>query len=66
MKKSSDRRNHFIRRNKVKQYQEARSSQRKEIYKLIDIRHPEQHQMIELIKINYWWSGIKNNVKNYI
>jgi len=22
--------------------------------------------MMELIKRNYWWLGIKNNVKNYI
>ena len=29
----------------------------------MDIRHPEQQQMIELIKRNYWWPGIKNNVK---
>ena len=32
----------------------------------VDIGHPGQQQMMELIKKNYWWPGIKNNVKKYI
>ena len=31
-----------------------------------DVGHPEQHKMMELIKRNYWWSGIHNNVQKYI
>ena len=31
-----------------------------------DIEYSEQQQMIELIKRNYWWPEIKNNMKNYI
>jgi len=31
-----------------------------------DVGHPEQHRMMELIKRNYWWSGIRNNVQKYI
>jgi len=27
-----------------------------------DVRHSEQHRMMELIKRNYWWSGICNDV----
>jgi len=27
-----------------------------------DIGHPGQHKMTELIKRNYWWPGIRNNV----
>jgi len=32
----------------------------------VDIKYPEQQHMMELIKRNYWWPGIKNNVKNYV
>jgi len=28
----------------------------------LDVRHPGQHRMMELIKRNYWWSGIRNDV----
>ena len=38
----------------------------KENYKLVDVGHPGQQQMIKLIKRNYWWLGIKNNIKKYI
>jgi len=27
-----------------------------------DVRHLGQHRIIELIKRNYWWPGIHNNV----
>jgi len=27
-----------------------------------DIGHPEQHRIMELIKRNYWWPGIHNDV----
>ena len=37
-----------------------------ENHDLVDIGYPGQQQMMELIKRNYWWPGIKNNVKNYI
>jgi len=32
----------------------------------VDIEHPRQQQMVELIKRNYWWPKIKNNIKKYI
>ena len=32
----------------------------------LDIGHPEQQQMINLIKRNYWWPGIKKNIKKYV
>ena len=32
----------------------------------VDIGHPGQQQIMNLIKRNYWWPGIKNNVKKYI
>ena len=37
-----------------------------ENYKPADVGHLEQQWMMELIKRNYWWPGIKNNVKKYV
>jgi len=31
-----------------------------------DVGHPGQHRMMELIKRNYWWPGIHNNVQKYV
>jgi len=31
-----------------------------------DVGHPGQHRMLELIKRNYWWPGIRNNVRKYV
>jgi len=31
-----------------------------------DIGHPEQHKMLKLVKRNYWWPGIKEDVKKYV
>ena len=31
-----------------------------------DVGHPEQTRMLELIKWNYWWPGIKEDMKKYI
>ena len=32
----------------------------------MDIEHPGQQMMLELIKWNYWWPDIKEDVKKYI
>ena len=32
----------------------------------VDIGYLEQHRMIELLKRNYWWPGLKEDVKKYI
>jgi len=32
----------------------------------VNIGHPEQQRMMDLIKRNYWWPGIKNYVKRYV
>jgi len=32
----------------------------------VDVEHPRQQKMLELIKRNYWWPGIKEDVKKYI
>ena len=37
-----------------------------ENHDLVDIGHSGQSKMLELIKRNYWWPGIKENVKKYI
>ena len=37
-----------------------------ENYEPVDIEHPGQQQMMDLIKRNYWWPEIKNNIKRYI
>jgi len=31
-----------------------------------DVRHPEQQRMLELFKQNYWWPGLKEDVKKYV
>ena len=37
-----------------------------ENHDLVDVSHPEQQRMLELIKRNYWWPGIKEDVKKYV
>jgi len=32
----------------------------------VDIEHLGQQKMMELIKQNYWWPGIKTDVKKYV
>jgi len=31
-----------------------------------DVGHLEQQRMMELVKRNYWWPGLKEDVKKYI
>ena len=38
----------------------------KENHELVDVGHLGQQQMMEIIKRNYWWLRIKNDVKKYI
>jgi len=35
-------------------------------HNLVDVGHPEQQRMLELIKRNYWWLGIKEDVKKHV
>ena len=37
-----------------------------ENHNLVDVRHPGQQGMLELIKRNYWWLGIKEDVRKYV
>ena len=32
----------------------------------VDVGHPGQQRMLELIKQNYWWPELKENIKKYI
>jgi len=32
----------------------------------VDVGHPGQQRILELIKRNYWWPGIKEDIKKYI
>jgi len=32
----------------------------------VDIGHPGQHRMLELLKKTYWWPGIKEDIKKYV
>jgi len=32
----------------------------------VDVGHPGQHRMMELIKRTYWWPGLKEDIKKYI
>ena len=38
----------------------------KENYDSVDVGHPGQHRMLELLKRTYWWPGLKENIKKYI
>jgi len=38
----------------------------KENYDSVDIEHPGQHRMLELLKRTYWWPGLKEDIKRYI
>ena len=37
-----------------------------ENYDLVDVGHPGQHRMLELLKRNYWWLGLKEDIKKYV
>jgi len=32
----------------------------------VDIGHPEQYRMLELLKRTYWWPGLKEDIKKYM
>jgi len=38
----------------------------KENHNLVDVGHPGQQRMLELIKQNYRWPGLKEDVKKYV
>ena len=38
----------------------------KENHDSVDVGHPGQHRMLELLKRTYWWPGLKENIKKYI
>ena len=38
----------------------------KENHDSVDVGHPGQHKMLELLKRTYWWPGLKENIKRYI
>jgi len=33
---------------------------------MVDVRYPRQQRMMELLKQNYWWPGLKKDVKKYV
>jgi len=37
-----------------------------ENYDPVDVGHPGQQRMLELVKRNYWWLGIKKDIKKYM
>ena len=37
-----------------------------ENYDSVDVGHPGQQRMLELIKWNYWWPGLKEDIKKYV
>ena len=38
----------------------------KEHHDPVDIGHPGQHKMLELLKRTYWWPGLKEDIKKYV
>ena len=45
---------------------ELREEILREHYDPVDIGHPGQHRMMELLKRTYWWPGLKEDVKKYV
>ena len=38
----------------------------RENHDLADMEHPGQQRMMELLKRNYWWPGLKEDIKKYV
>ena len=38
----------------------------KENHESVDVGHPGQHRMLELLKRTYWWPGLKEDIKRYV
>ena len=38
----------------------------KENHDLVDVGHPGQYRMLELLKRTYWWPELKEDIKRYI
>ena len=38
----------------------------KENHDSVDVGHPEQQRMLELIKQNYWWPWLKEDIRKYM
>ena len=38
----------------------------KENHDSVDVGHPGQYRMLELLKRTYWWPGLKEDVKRYV
>jgi len=38
----------------------------KENHDSVDVEHPGQQRMLEFLKRNYWWPGLKEDVKRYV
>jgi len=38
----------------------------KKNHDLVDVGHPGQHRMLELLKRTYWWPGLKEDIKKYV
>jgi len=38
----------------------------RENHDAVDVGHPEKQRMLELLKRNYWWLGLKEDVKRYV
>ena len=32
----------------------------------VDVGHPGQKRIMELVKRNYWWPGLKEDIKKYV
>ena len=47
-------------------YQKIKEKILQENHDLVDIGYLGQQRMMELIKRNYWWPEIKNDIKKYI
>ena len=37
-----------------------------ENHSLVDVRYPGRQKMLELIKQNYWWPELKEDIKKYV
>jgi len=45
---------------------ELREEILREYHDPVDIGHPGQHRMVELLKRTYWWPELKEKIKKYV
>ena len=56
----------YGRKNIYLKWPKTKGEDSKENHDSVDVEHPEQQRMMKLLKQNYWWLGLKEDIKKYI